>query len=244
MNLWALALTAFLGSAVEAAEAVTIVLAVGTAYDWRSALLGAAYASLALVVLVGAGGAVLLALIPIRIIQIVVGAFLIWFAYGWLRKSVLRFAGQLARKDEAAAYERRVTSLRERRHERGGLQVAFSGVFLEGLEVAIIVVTVGSASAVALQIAGISAVVAVVLVGSIAALLRTPFSHIPENEMKFVVGTMLATFGIFWFGEGVGLAWWHDELSLALIAAVVLLITGSAVLFLRRTRAQALTRSH
>lgn len=241
MNLWALAATAFLGSAVEAAEAVTIVLAVGTAYDWRSALLGAAYASIALVVLVGVGGAVLLTLIPIRVIQVVVGAFLVWFAYGWLRKSVLRFAGHLARKDEAAAYEHRVTTLRERRHERGGLQVAFSGVFLEGLEVAIIVVTVGSASAAALQVAGIGAIAAVAIVAVVAAMLRTPFSHVPENEMKFVVGTMLATFGIFWFGEGLGVPWWHDELSLAPIAAGVLLATATAVLLLRRARAHAVS---
>ncbi len=233
-HLWPVALTAFVGFSVEAAEAITIVLAVGTAYNWRSAVLGAIAAVATLIVLVGAGGAVLLTVIPIHVVRIVVGAFLIYFGYGWLRKSVLRFAGRMAVHDEAAKYEHKVAALRETRDARGGLAVAFNGVFLEGLEVAIIVLTVGSSSTAALEAALGAALVACIIMTAIAALLRKPFSRVPENELKFVVGTMLVSFGIFWLGEGAGVAWWHDEVSLLLLIVAMFALAFAAIATLRR----------
>ena len=197
-------------------------------------MLGTLAALATLIVLVGAGGAVLLTIIPIRIIRIVVGAFLVYFGYGWLRKSVLRFAGRMAVYDEAAKYEHKVAALRDARDARGGLAVAFNGVFLEGLEVAIIVVTIGSSSTAAFEAALSAAVVACILMTVIAALLRKPFSRVPENSLKFVVGTMLVSFGIFWFGGGVGIAWWHDELSLLLLIVAMFGLAFAAILALRR----------
>jgi uncharacterized membrane protein len=233
-HLWPLALTAFVACSVEAAEAITIVLAVGTAYNWRSALLGALAAVVTLIVLVGAGGAVLLTIIPIRVVRIVVGAFLIYFGYSWLRKSVLRFAGRMTVYDEGAKYEKRVAALRDTRDSRGGLAVAFNGVFLEGLEVAIIVITVGSSSTAALETALGAALVACIIMTGIAALLRKPFSRVPENQLKFVVGTMLVSFGIFWLGEGVGIAWWHDEVSLLVLIVAMFALAFATIAALRR----------
>src|SRR5579872_1336833 len=233
-HLWPLALTAFIGSAVEAAEAITIVLAVAVAYNWRSALLGALAAVATLVVLVGVGGALVLTVIPIRVVRIVVGAFLIYFGYGWLRKSVLRFAGRMAVHDEAEKYEHEVAALRTSRDKGGGLAIAFNGVFLEGLEVAIIVVTVGSSSTAALEAALGAALVACIIMTVIAALLRKPFSRVPENQLKFVVGTMLVSFGIFWFGGGIGIPWWHDELSLLLLIVAMFALAFAAIVTLRR----------
>ena len=153
MHLWALALTAFAASVVEGIEAATIVLAVAFAQSWRSALTGALYAILALAAIVGIGGPAILHFIPIRIIRIAVGAFLIWFGYGWLRKAVLRYAGRIPLHDENALFERHVATLRGAPGERAALATAFNGVFLEGLEVVIIVLTVGSSSNAALLVA-------------------------------------------------------------------------------------------
>lgn len=237
MHLWPIAITAFVASGVEAIEATTIVLAVGYAHDWRSALTGAAYATLALIVIVGIGGPLLLAIVPLRVIRIVVGAFLIWFGYGWLRKSILRYAGRMAIHDEGEKFEYKVTALREGRARRSGLAASFSGVFLEGLEVAIIVVTVGSASTLALEYAGAGAAAAAILVVAAGILVRRPFASIPENAMKFVVGAMLVSFGLFWLGEGAGIAWWYEDLSLLLLIAATFVASLLTIAFVRRVGA-------
>lgn len=219
MHLWALATTAFLASAVEAIEAATIVLAVGYAQGWRIALAGTAYAILALAAMVGIGGPAILHFVPIKIIRIGIGVFLLWFGYGWLRKAVLRYAGRIALRDEDAAFERQLATLRNAREQRAGLAAAFNGVFLEGLEVAIIVVTVGSASSDTLEAAAAGALVAVILVGIAAVLVRQPLARIPENALKFVVGVMLVSFGTFWLGEGVGITWRFGDATLPILAA-------------------------
>ena len=219
MHLWALSLTAFVASAVEGIEAATIVLAVGYAQSWRSALTGALYATLALAAIVGIGGPAIVHFIPIKIIRIAVGAFLVWFGYGWLRKAVLRYAGRIPLHDENALFERNVATLRGASGERAALATAFNGVFLEGLEVVIIVVTVGSASGNALAAAAIGALAALLLVAIATALVRRPFGRIPENTLKFVVGVMLVTFGTFWLGEGLGIEWPLGDATVLLLVA-------------------------
>lgn len=235
MHVWAIAATAFLASAVEAVEAVTIVLAVGYAQGWRTALAGAAYASLTLVAIAGIGGPAILHFVPIRIIRIAVGAFLIWFGYGWLRKSVMRYAGRIPLRDEHAAFEHQLATLRNARERRAGLAAAFNGVFLEGLEIAIIVVTVGSASTNALVVAAAGALGAIGLVAIGAVLLRQPFGRIPENAMKFVVGVMLVAFGTFWLGEGLGITWQFGNAALIILAACYAGLAFLASLLLRST---------
>jgi uncharacterized membrane protein len=219
VHLWAVAVTAFLASAVEAIEAVTIVLAVGYAQGWRIALTGAAYASIALVAMVGIGGPAILHFVPIRVIRIAVGVFLLWFGYGWLRKAVLRYAGRLPLRDENTAFERQLVTLRNTPEQRAGLAAAFNGVFLEGLEVAIIVVTVGSASSDALEVAAAGALAAFILVAIAAVLVRQPLGRMPENALKFVVGVMLVSFGTFWLGEGLGIAWRFGDATLPILIA-------------------------
>lgn len=194
-------------------------LAVGYAQGWRVALAGAACASLALVGMVGIGGAAILRFVPVRIIRTAIGAFLLWFGYGWLRKAVLRYAGRIPMRDERAAFERDVAALRGTPEQRAGLTAAFNGVFLEGLEVAIIVVTVGSASTEALAAAAAGALAAFLVVAAAALLARKPFARIPENAMKFVVGVMLVSFGTFWLGEGLGARWEFGDATLPLLVA-------------------------
>ena len=141
--------SAFLASAVEFVEALTIVLAAGITRGWRSALAGLGAATLVLAVIVAALGPAL-TLIPISALRLVVGALLLVFGLQWLRKAILRASGFKALHDEEAIFARELEEARAARGEKRagldwyGFTLAFKGVLLEGLEVAFIVVTFGS----------------------------------------------------------------------------------------------------
>src|SRR3954447_22819912 len=143
-------LSAFLASAVEMVEALTIVLAVGVTRGWRSALIGVGAALLGLAALVGALGPSI-SKVPIDTLRVIVGALLLVFGLQWLRKAILRASGYKALRDEEVAYAEQVDEARGAGREvRAGMDwysftVTFKGVFLEGLEVAFIVITFGAA---------------------------------------------------------------------------------------------------
>jgi uncharacterized membrane protein len=231
VNGWTLAGTSFLASAVEAVEALTIVLAVGVTRSWQIALRGTAFALLVLALIVAVFGP-LLHLVPIDQLKLVVGIVLTLFGLAWLRKAILRYAGRKALKDEEAAFAREVSALRaaeEAQADQIGLVTAFKAVLIEGLEVAIIVVMFGAASTAALGWSAAGAVAAVLLVVALGLALKQPASRVPENAMKFVVGIMLTSFGTFWTGEGLGIAWWGADLSLLLLAAFYLAVSAALV---------------
>ena len=239
MNGWTLAGTSFLASAVEAVEALTIVLAVGVARSWPIALRATAYALLALAAIVAVFGP-LLHLIPIDALKLVVGIVLTLFGLAWLRKAILRYAGRKALRDEDAAYEREIAALRaaeEAQADKIGFVTAFKAVLIEGLEVAIIVVTFGAGSTLALGWSAAGAACAVVLVALAGLALKSPASRVPENAMKFVVGVMLTSFGTFWTGEGLGVAWWGADLSLLFLAVFYLAVSAVLVAIARAPRA-------
>ena len=238
MNGWTLAGTSFLASGVEAVEAMTIVLAVGIARSWPVALRGAAFALLVLALIVALFGP-LLHFVPIDQLKLVVGIVLTLFGLAWLRKAILRYAGRKALRDEDAAFERELSALRaaeSTQADRIGLITSFKAVLIEGLEVAIIVVTFGAASTSALGFAATGAAAAVVLVVLIGLALKQPASRVPENTMKFVVGIMLTSFGTFWTGEGLGIAWWGADLSLLILAAFYLAVSAVLVTAARAPR--------
>ena len=234
MNGWILAGTTFLASSVEFVEAATIVLAVGYAPGWRAAFGGACAAAVALAAIVGVFGPLLANAASLTRLQLVVGPFLILFGIGWLRKAVWRFAGRKSLRDEAAIYDREVARLRADREHRLGLAVAFQGVFVEGLEVAVIVVTFGAAGAAALTWAAGGAAFALVAVVAAAVALHKPFARVPENAMKALVGVMLLALGTFWTGEALGVAWWAGDATLFLLGGAYALTAWAAVLFRRR----------
>jgi uncharacterized membrane protein len=239
VNGWTLAGTTFLASGVEAVEALTIVLAVGVTRSWPVALRGTAYALLVLALAVALFGP-LLHLIPIEQLKLVVGIVLTLFGLAWLRKAILRYAGRKALRDEDAAFAREVSTLRaaeDAQADRIGLITAFKAVLIEGLEVAIIVVTFGAASTIALGWSAAGAVAAVLAVIALGLALKQPASRVPENAMKFVVGVMLTSFGTFWTGEGLGIAWWGADLSLLILAAFYLAVSG-ALIAATRTRSE------
>jgi uncharacterized membrane protein len=231
-------LAAFLASMVEVVEAFTIVLAVGLTRGWRPALLGALLALVVLTVLVAVLGP-LLELVPLALLQFLIGALLVLFGMRWLRKAILRAAGLLPLHDEATAFARETAEMKRHAHGsradyRAGL-AAFNAVLLEGLEVVFIVIAVGAGRGM-LVYAAAGAAAAVLVILAIGLAVHRPLSQIPENALKFVVGLMLTSFGIFWTGEGLGLDWPGADLSLLGILVLFALVSGIAVRWLRPLR--------
>jgi uncharacterized membrane protein len=217
----------FLACAVEAVEALTIVLAVGTTRGWRSTLYGVGAAA----VVLGAVTAILgpaLTSIPIESLQVLIGTLLVLFGLQWLYKAILRAAGVKAKRDEAAAYTREVADAERAARPPSGkvdwysFTISFKGVLLEGLEVVFIVLTFGAAQS-RIWLAALSAVAAVAVVVAVGFVVRAPLARVPENALKFAVGILLTSFGIFWVGEGIGAAWPGGDASLPAIIAFLAL---------------------
>src|SRR5271157_6147980 len=142
----------FAASFVEAVEALTVVLAVGFARGWRSALTGAAAALAALALMVAVLGP-LIGRIPLHALQAVVGVLLLLFGLRWLRKAILRSIGIIALHDEDEAFARETRELAGVDHKRAsGLDwiacmTSFKAVLLEGVEVVFIVIVGGGGKA-------------------------------------------------------------------------------------------------
>ncbi|HEY2541693.1 MAG TPA: hypothetical protein VGH92_01450 [Gaiellaceae bacterium] len=235
-----LVLSAFLASAVEMVEALTIVLASGVARGWRSSLTGVGAAVLALAVIVAALGPAL-TVIPLNALRLVVGGLLLTFGLQWLRKAILRASGFKALHDEDAIFAKELAEAQTaERDERAGIDwygftLSFKGVLLEGLEVAFIVLTFGSTQG-SIPLAALGAGVALVLVAGIGFAVRAPLTRVPENTLKYAVGVMLTTFGIFWSTEGAGGSWPGSDAALFGVLAFVLLVSFASVAVLRRRR--------
>ena len=217
------AVAVFLASAVEGVEALTVVLAVGVTRGWRSAAEGAAVAVVVLGALVAAVGPALVRYVPLSTLRIVVGGLLLVFGLQWLQKAVLRSSGWKAKHDEDRIFASHVAALAGpgRRPGRDGtaFTVAFKGVFLEGLEVVVIVLTLGAAEH-RLVLASLSALAAVGVVVTVGALVARQLSEVPENALKAVVGVLLVSYGTFWSGEGIGVRWPGADLTLLVLVGV------------------------
>lgn len=238
-----LAVAVFLACTVEAVEALTIVLAMGTTRGWRSALWGVAAGLVCLACIVAALGPAITA-IPLGALRVVIGGLLLVFGLQWLRKAVLRASGRKALHDETAIYAREAGRAAQAdvttagSIDRYGFVVAFKGVLLEGLEVAFIVITFG-ANQHRVPLAAAAAGLAVLVVVAAGFAARAPLARVPENTMKFAVGILLCSFGMFWSAEGAGAHWPGGEVALlALVPGLALLALVMAA-GLRRTPAAA-----
>jgi uncharacterized membrane protein len=240
----ALFIAVFLACAVEAVEATTIVLAAGTARDWRSAAAGLGVALVALAVIVAAAGPAV-SEIPLRGLRLFVGALLLVFGLQWLRKAILRASGHKALHDEDKIFAAKLSAAADRPRRQAGLApdwygftLSFKGVLLEGLEVVFIVLTFGSNQH-DIGLAVIAAAAAITVVAGAGVAVRAPLSRVPENTLKFAVGIMLTSFGAFWGAEGAGAHWpGSDGALLVLIPAVAVL--GLALVAIMRRRAGVL----
>ena len=229
---------AFVASLVEVVEAFTIVLAAGTLRGWRAAIAGTAAGLAALAAVVVALGP-LLDRVPLHLLQLVIGILLLLFGMGWLRKAMLRAAGVIPLHDENAAFAAEAANLSEAGVARGssfdwlGSVMAFKAVLLEGLEVIFIVIAVGAGRGLVLP-ASLGALAACIVVLAIGAVVHRPLARVPENTLKFAVGVILCAFGVFWTGEGLGIAWPGADLTLLFFGAAFLLTGLGTVAVVRQ----------
>jgi uncharacterized membrane protein len=234
--------TAFLASLVEAVEALTIVLAVATVRGWRPAGLGA-IAGLVLLVLTVVTLGPLLSLVPVDLLRLAIGLLLISFGISWLRKAILRSTGIIPLKDEALAFTAETVALREQPH-KGHVRLdwlagltSFKAVLLEGFEVVFIVIAL-SAGHGSLVPASIGALTACALVAAIGIVVHRPLARVPENTLKFAVGVLLLSFGIYWTAEGFGVDWPGGDLAIVAVGVVILALARATVAVLRRRSAR------
>jgi uncharacterized membrane protein len=248
MSSGALFLAVFLACVVEAVEALTIVLAAGTSRDWRSVISGVVSGIVLLAVVVAVLGPALTVL-PLSALRLVVGGLLVIFGLQWLRKAVLRACGLRALHDEDAIYATELAAAMAAPAGRSAVVIdwysftlSFKSVVLEGLEVAFIVLTFG-ANEHNIPLAAVAAVTALLGVTMAGVAVRAPLGRIPENTMKFVVGVMLTSFGVFWGAEGAGAQWPGADAALLVLVPVVTGFALALVAVLRRTAAQPIARS-
>ncbi len=226
---WYVLVAAFLASSVEFIEALSIVLAAGVVYGFRPAMRGVFYAVLTLALLVLVLGEGILRFVPVVTLQGIVGVLLLLFGLKWIRKAILRYAGRKSLHDEAEIYAHKVEQLKESKAGSfEGQATAFNGVLLEGLEIVVIILTMGS-GAHAYGSAILGAGVGLVAVLSLGVALRAPLSRVPENTLKFVVGVMLTSFGTFWAGQALGVHWPFAEATLLLLIAGYLIVSAVAI---------------
>jgi uncharacterized membrane protein len=222
---------AFLAALVEAVEALTVILAVGGMRGWRWALWGTAAALATLLALCLVLGPAL-ALIPLRVVQVSVGALLLLFGLRWLRKAILRSAGALALHDEDVAYAKTRAAMGGavgRGFDATAFAAAYQIVMLEGIEVVFIVLAIGAGGPGLIVPAALGAAAAVAAVFLLGLFVHKPLARVPENTLKFIVAIMLCAFGAFWVGEGIGIDWpYHDGALIGLIGGFGALALGAA----------------
>ncbi len=228
---------AFLGSAVESVEALTIVLAIGLTRGWRSPLYGTVVALVALAVLVVLFGQLIVTRVPELTLKLIIGTLIVLFGLRWLHKAILRSAGVIALHDENKSYEETIKELSGSllRQDWVAFVIALKGVFLEGMEVVFIVVAVGGTSG-GLHIAVAGGLLAMIVVAIIGVVVRRPLAQVPENTLKYAVGVILTTIGTFWVAEGMGATWPLDLVSVLGIAAIYFGASRVAVMMIRRRK--------
>jgi uncharacterized membrane protein len=238
----------FLASAVEFVEALTIVLALGVTRGWRSALWGAVSALVLLGLAVVAIGPSLTQHVSRHWLQLIVGVLLLTFGLQWLRKAILRSSGVLSLHDEDATFAAEAEAARSATGERRlGLDwyaftISFKGVLLEGLEVVFIVVSFGASSSDRVP-AVTGALLALALVVALGFAVHRPLSRVPENLLKYTVGLLLSTFGVFWLVEGLNavaktghaIEWPGGDAALPVILLAWLACSQLCIRVLRRT---------
>jgi Ca2+/H+ antiporter, TMEM165/GDT1 family len=235
---------AALAVGLELLEALAIVLAVASTRRPRDAVIGAAGAVALLAVAVVVIGPLVLARIPLEPLQVVIGTALLLFGLEWLRKGVLRLAGARAPSNSLQEYLEEREAMEALPPPDAGRAdwpariVAGKGVLLEGLEVVLIVAALGAGpQGLAPAIAG--AAVAVVFVVGLGFVLHRPLARLPESHLKYAVGVVLSSFGVFFLGEGLGVEWPGHDVALLYVAAVLTAFSQLQVHAVARERVAA-----
>jgi uncharacterized membrane protein len=225
-------------SAVELLEALAIVLAVGVTRGFRDSLIGALAGAVSVAALCFALGPALRAGASVGVLRAIVGSALLLFGLEWLRTGVLRVSG---RRRQASSYHefveaRDVAVALPRatgRLDWAAGAVAFQGVFLEGLEVGLIVLALGAAPD-HLTPALVGAALALVLVGGAGFALREPLQRVPETQVKLGMGIALTAFGTYFAAQGLDAHWPLAELAPLYLTALFGLTAWLAIRQLKR----------
>ena len=237
-----LLLAVVLATAVEMVEALTIVLAVGATRGWRATMAGTGAALVVLGIVVAAVGPAI-GHLSLTSLRLVVGGLLLIFGIQWTRKAILRSSGLKEMHDEDSIYgsARVLASEAPRRTSFDGYSfvVSFKGVFLEGLEVVFIVLTLGTAQH-RLAVSALVASMTVIAVAAVGIAVHRPLSRVPENTLKFIVGILLTSFGTFWSAEGAGVAWPGGESAAPVLIAFIAGASFLLARFLRRQHGRVL----
>ena len=226
-------ITALGSGSVEFFETAAIAYAISHSGYRREALWG----TIAGLVIVGAIAAVLgtgLQYIPVHWLQIFIGAVLLWFGWGWFKKSVIRQA-----KHKRAGW---VTDPLESEGIQLEKQQGFSRInfilmtkssALEALEVALVVVSLGLASG-AWHEALWGASIALVLTIGVVVMLHGYLIKLPEVLLKLSAGILLLAYGTFWLGEGMGWDWVLGEWMLLILCGLYSLVAFLAIRWLSK----------
>ncbi len=177
----------------------------------------------------------MLARAPLTWVRLVAGAVIVYLGATWLRKAVLRAAGRKPQRDEAAAFVRERDRLRLA--GAGAFAAAFNGVFAEGTEVVVIVLSLGAGRTASLRAATAGVLLAIVLVTLTGLAVRAPLSRVPENLLKWIVAVVLLAFGTLWIGEGAGISWPLGDAFVIALGAAYAVASYAAVAALRRPAA-------
>jgi uncharacterized membrane protein len=210
------------------------VVGVGATRGWRSTLIGVASGFGVLAVVVAIGG-LALSYVPIAPLRLAIGALLLVFGLQWFRKGIMRVAARglagIGGDDPHEAAEWTGPGV-----DWTAWFLAFKGVVLEGLEVAIIVVSFGAG---ANQLGGavIGGAVAIIVVGGIGLALHRTVRRIPRSLLQLIVGVLLTTFGTFWALEGLGVDWPGAD---AAILGLLILYGATALFYITLERNRAL----
>jgi uncharacterized membrane protein len=232
---------AMLACGLEMLEALAIVLAVGISRRFRDSLIGAAGAVLVLALLALVLGPVLISRVPLDPLRVLIGAFLLLFGLEWLRKGVLRLAHLRSPSSSFKEFVEEQEQLEglelppPRQPDWAGRTIAFKGVLLEGVEVILIVTALAArpGGLTPALIGGATALIAVIAVGAIA---HAPLARLPETHLKYVVGIVLSSFGVFFAAEGLGVSWPGSDAALLYIAAAFLAISQLQIRLLIHSR--------
>ncbi len=218
---WEIFLASFAGSLIELVEILGIVLIVGRLAGWHNALVGAG-SGIGLTVLVSLILGKSLTIVPVDILRIVAGGFLLAFGQKWTR-SIVKYYGGIPKKRGDDEEERLEAELAKDGMSSSwnwfAIVTTFKGALLDSVEVALAVVTLGAAGGKWIEAIG-GATVAATGVGAIAFLFRTPLNQVPVKPMKFVAAMLLMGFGIYWLCEGLKLELPGDEWAIVWLPLV------------------------
>jgi uncharacterized membrane protein len=185
---------------------------------------------------------VLISRVPLDPLRVLIGAFLMLFGLEWLRKGVLRLAHLRSPSDSFKEFVEEQEELEglalppPGESDWAGRTIAFKGVLLEGVEVILIVTALGArpGGLTPALIGGGAALIAVIAIGLV---LHQPLARLPETHLKYLVGLVLSSFGVFFAAEGLGVAWPGSDAALLYLVAAFFLISQAQVRVLTRERA-------